>query len=133
MLLDRWVAPMKTQPQPAALDFDKCLLLVRAVLGDPSNVTREFSIGITTTSGRHLVIDSRADPIVSQDDRRETALAIVTSEDTLSALLTGRLQTKSGGADPLFVWGGDLTQWTALVDAVSTFSTVSVRLKGAAR
>jgi hypothetical protein len=124
------VTHKKPNPLPA-LDFDKCILLMKAILGERPRVEREFSIGITTTSGRRAVIDSKADPVV-EERGGDVALAIVTSEQTLARLLTGTLDSKS--ADRLFVWGGDLGQWSRLIDAVSAYNSVSVRtLKGRAR
>ena len=109
------------------------MLLLKAVLGEQRRVTREFSIGITTTAGHRLIIDSKADPIVSEERRDDVALAIITSDESLSALLTGSMDLENAEPDT-FLWGGDLSQWAALIDAVSAYSSIGVRtLKGTAR
>jgi hypothetical protein len=115
-------------------DFDKCLLILKAVIGERPRVASDFSIGITTTSGRSLVIDSTSDPILSEGRRDDVALAIITSDEALAALLTGALDLRKAEQEQLFVWGGDLQHWAHLIDAVSAFNSLSVRtLKGRAR
>jgi hypothetical protein len=111
------------------LKFDECLCLVRALLADRPTI-KPFSIGITTTTGRVMTIDSSQNPVVSEEPRYDVALSLVTNEDTLSGVLCGTLEPANPGPTDLLVVAGDLTQWTNLIDTVAAVNSIGVRLLG---
>jgi hypothetical protein len=119
--------------QSPELDFDQCVLLLKALLLERPLAGKSLSIGITTVSGRHIAIDSAATPIVSEERREQAALNIITNDETLAAALAGDLDPKHPDDKHFLVYGGDLEQWSALTATVATFNTLSVRTTKARR
>jgi hypothetical protein len=112
------------QNETRQLTFDECLLVMQAMVGQrPSR--DDFAIGITTTQGRSMTIRPRQ---VSDTFSEDVRLSLITNQETLSALLSGTLDPNGLSDEQLLIWGGDINQWSTLVDTVSATSGIGARL-----